>query len=86
MRFMLQSLESKRVQKARGSEGRLLGLLENGPVSIDELASLEGVCQDEAMASVGRLVAAGKVRLVVAQYPWGVEFSLERVYSWNQGR
>ena len=78
---MLQSLESKRGEQARGTADRILGLLEYGPVPLEKLAGLEGVCQNEAASSVARLVAVGEVRLVVTQYLWGVEFSLERVYS-----
>jgi poly-gamma-glutamate capsule biosynthesis protein CapA/YwtB (metallophosphatase superfamily) len=78
---MIQSLEFKRAGEALGTDGRILVLLENGSVPIEQLASLEGVFQGEAMSSVARLIAAGEARLVVAQFVWGVEFRLERVCS-----
>ena len=86
MRLMLQRLQSPKQAEGRNElDHRILRLLENGPIGTYELASLADVCPREALSSVTKLIAAGDVRLVVLQYPWGVEFSLQRVRRYVDG-
>jgi hypothetical protein len=58
---------------------RILRLLDNGPVSLEDLTALYDLRQSEAMSSIARLVADGNAQLVILEYPWGIEFNLQRV-------
>jgi predicted transcriptional regulator len=75
---MSQKLEPTTVvEESVSPDKRIIGLLENGPVGIEEVAALADVGRSEALSSVAKLIATGMVELVVSQYPWGVEFTVQ---------
>jgi predicted transcriptional regulator len=58
----------------------ILQLLQNGSLSIEKIVGVVDAPQYEALASITKLIGKGLVKLMVSQYPWGVELSLQRAW------
>jgi len=77
---MAQILQTPAViEKSSRLEVQILRLLEKGPLSIEELTAESEGSQSETISSISNLIRKGRARLLISQYPWGIEFSVQHV-------
>jgi len=76
----LQRLEAPTIVTGpRTVEENILRALENGTLALSDLLAQVDASPNETIFAATKVIANGRIRLVISEYVWGLEFALERV-------
>ncbi len=75
---MAQKLEvPTRLEQLNRVDQQILRLLNEGQLTLERIVGLVDADRHETLSAITRLIAGGYLKLVILEYPWGIEYELK---------